>query len=224
MSKKAHPARPLRPRNSVYDLIEDGNVIRKPDISVILADYVDGLGYKGDLIKTRPNKGYTDLLLTGLAVYDTPENRLKYGTESRLKEIRRSPFIERTVNVFGRRLIAVCMNKIESWTIEPWHIRVSMRKAGLYILNDSQIVLPKSPISGPDPAKENKEFFVTITINGTEKARVRCRIHHVCLDPKLREPFLFEWWNQPAELLFPGEEGQEPLENITESPEENPQN
>lgn len=223
LSKKGHPSRRLRPRNFVYDFIEDGNTIRKPDISVILTDYIDGVGYKGDLITTRPNKAYTKLLLAGLAVYDTPENREKYDTETRLKEERRSPFIERTVNVFGKKLVAVCMNKTEPWAIEPWHIRASMRKAGLYVLNDSQIELPKTPITGPDPAKENKEFFVNITINKTVMARVHCRLHHVCLDPKLRNPYVAGWWKQSAGLLFPGEEGQEPLQSTKETPPLNPQ-
>lgn len=212
LSKKDHPPRRLRPRNFVYDFIEDGNTIKKPDISVILTDYVEGIGYKGDLVTLRPNMAYNRLLLPGLAVYDTPENRQKYDTEARLNVENRSPFIERTVNVFGKRLVSVCMNKFNPWVIEPWHIRASMRKAGLYVLHDSQIELPKTPITGPDLAKENKEFFVTVTINKTEKARVRCRLHHVCLDPKKREPFVFEYWKQPAELLLPDEEGQKPIE------------
>lgn len=208
LSKKDHPERRLRGKHFVYDFVEDGNTIRKPDISVILTDYVEGIGYRGDIVTQRPNMAYNNLLLPGLAVYDTPENREKYDTEARLKVERRSPFIERTVNVFGRRLVSVCMNKFEPWVIEPWHIRASMRKAGLYVMNDAQIELPKTPITGPDLAKQNKEFFVTVTINKTEKARVRCRLHHVCLDPKKREPFVFEYWKQPTELLFPDEEGQ----------------
>lgn len=220
LAKKGFLPRKLKARELVYDFVEDGNTIRKSDISVILTDYVEGIGYKGDLVTTRPNKAYTKLLLTGLAVYDTPENRQKYDTEARLKEERRSPFIDRTVNVFARRLVAVCMNKFEPWVIEPWHIRASMRKAGLYVLNDSQIQLPKTPITGPDLAKQSKEFYVTVTINKTDKARVRCRLHHVCLDPKKREPWTSEWWEQPAGLLFPGEEGQEPFEFLQKSNQE----
>lgn len=224
LTKRGFPPRKLKAREHVYDLLEDGNTIRKPDINVILTDYVEGIGYKGDLVTTRPNKAYTKLLLTGLAVYDTPENREKYDTEARLKEERRSPFIDRTVSVFARRLIAVCMNKFEPWVIEPWHIRASMRKAGFYVMNDSQIELPKTPITGPDLGKQSKEFYVTITINKTEKARVRCRLHHVCLDPKQREPWISEWWRQPTELLFPDEEGQEPFEFLGDPNKNNPQN
>lgn len=202
LAKKGHPPRKLKSRHFVYDLVEDGNVIKKPDIQVILTDYVDGMGYQGDLITVRPNMAYNKLLLTGLAVYDTPENREKYKTEARLAQERRSPFIERTMNVFGRALISVCMNKFTPWVIEPWHIRASMRQRGFYVMNDSQIQLPKTPITGPDPAKENKEFPVTILINKTEKAQLRCRIHHICVDPKQRDANDAEWWRQPPEPLF----------------------
>lgn len=211
LSKVGHPPRRLRPKHFVYDFVEDGNTIRKPDISLIMTDYVDGLGFKGDLIQARPNSAHAKLLLTGLAVYDTPENREKYGTEQRLSEERRSPFIDRTVNVFGRRLVNVCMNQFNPWVIEPWHIRASMRKAGLYVLDDSQIELPKTPICGPDLGKEGKDFYVTVTINKTEKAKVRCRIHHVTLDGKKRLPYVAEHWKKPSVLLFPDEEGQQPL-------------
>lgn len=215
LSKKGYPQRPFRPRNFVYDLVDDTNTIRKPDLNVIMTDYVKGVGYKGDLVTMRPHRAYHDFLVTGLAVYDTPENRATYDTEARLREVRRSPFMERTIQTFGRRTISVCMNKFKPWIIEPWHIRASMRKAGLFVANDSQIELPKTPITGPDMAKQNKEFFVTITINNMEKARVRCRLHHMTLDQKLRLPYA-EFWKEEADLLFPDDETQRPLEQFVE--------
>lgn len=200
----------------MYDFVEDCNTIKKPNISVILTDYVDGLGYKGDLITMSPYKAYNDLLLTGMAVYDTPENRDKYDTEARLKEERQSPFIVRTMNVFSYKLITIWMNKFKPWQIEPWHIRVSMRKAGLYVRDDSQIELPKTPITGPDMEKDGKEFYVTVTINKKEKARVRCRLHHFTLDPRQRAPFVprpRDFWKQTADLLFPDDETQQHPKN-----------
>lgn len=179
-------------------------------MNIIMTDYVKGIGYKGDLVTTRPSKAYNDFLVTGLAVYDTPENREKYETEARMSEKRRSPFMERTIKTFGRRVVSVCMNKDKPWVIEPWHIRASMRKAALYVANDSQIELPKTPITGPDMAKQNKDFYVTITINNMEKARVRCRLHHVTLDPKQRIP-LAKFWREKPDLLFPDDETQRPL-------------
>lgn len=181
-------------------------------MNVIMTDYVKGIGFKGDLVTMRPNRAYHDFLVTGLAVYDTPENRAQYDTEARLQEVRRSPFVERTIQTFGRRIVSVSMNKHKPWVIEPWHIRASLRKAALFVADDSQIELPKTPITGPDMAKQDKDFFVTITINKMEKARVRCRLHHITLDPKQRVPYS-EFWRGEPNLLFPDDETQRPLEN-----------
>jgi large subunit ribosomal protein L9 len=55
------------------------------------------------------------------------------------------------------------MNRETKWTLEPWHIRVSFRKAGI-ILPESAITLPEKKISGPDLNLEGKDFIVTITV------------------------------------------------------------
>lgn len=94
------------------------------------------------------------------------------------------------------------MNKDHPWEIEPWHIRASLRKAGFQILHDSAIELPKEKITGPDMAKQGKEFIVTVTINKTEKAKVKCRIHHWSTDPTERLPYIFEFFKLKAEPLF----------------------
>jgi large subunit ribosomal protein L9 len=100
------------------------------------------------------------------------------------------------------------MSKDNPWVLEPWHIRVSLRKAAFYVLDDSSIELPKEKITGPDLNKQNKEFVVTITINKTEKAKVRCRIHHWSTDPSDKLPYVFEHFKHPAEPLFGTEAAQ----------------
>jgi len=62
-------------------------------------------------------------------------------------------------------VISVSMNKDEPWTIEPWHIRVSLRKMNVHVLSDESIELPKHPISGPDLTLEGKSFVVYITVS-----------------------------------------------------------
>lgn len=189
----------------MYNFVENAETLPKPNINVILTKYVNELGYAGDLVSVQPHYAYSKLILPGLAVYDNPENRAKYGTEEKLLQERRSPYIERTIGVFGRRTVSVVMNKLKPWTIEPWHIRASMRKAGLYVLKDSQIELPKERISGPDLGKQSKLFFVTVTINNEYKAKVKCQIHHWCSDPKLQIPFDPEYQKEEV-YLFPEDE------------------
>lgn len=81
--------------------------------------------------------------------------------------------------------LAVIMNKDQPWQIEKWHIKASLRKAG-YQVREETIELPERPITGPDLLKQNKDFFVKITINNLEQAEVRCRIHHWSTDPSER--------------------------------------
>lgn len=179
-------------------------------MEVILTAFVDGLGNKGDIVSVRPNMAYNKLLLPGLAVYKTPENMAKYKSHetNETEEKHSSPFAQRTVNVFQDRVICVVMNKFKPWVVQPWHIRASMRKAGLHVLDDNAIELPKEPINGPDLSKNNKEFVATVTINNLEKAKVRCRIFHWSNDPKTREPYVLAHWKFPAEPLFPNDETQ----------------
>lgn len=107
------------------------------------------------------------------------------------------------------RVFAIVMNKDHPWVVEPWHIRASLRKCGYMIKSDDSIELPKEKITGPDLTKQNKEFNVIVTINGLEKAKVRCRIHHWSTDPSERLPYVFEHWNHPAEPLFATEQQQQ---------------
>lgn len=59
-------------------MIKDTNIERQPDLKVILKEYVEGIGQKGEIVEVRPNYAYQNLLLPGLAEYVTPENIEKY--------------------------------------------------------------------------------------------------------------------------------------------------
>lgn len=71
----------------------------------------------------------------------------------------------KTVKYLKKMIVSVSMNKDEPWTIEPWHIRVSLRKMNVHVLNVDSIELPKEPISGPDLTLEGKSFVVYITVS-----------------------------------------------------------
>lgn len=68
----------LRGRHFNYELIVDTNVVKKPNIEVILTSYVEGIGRKGDVVSVTPTFGYDKLLLPGLATYVTPAAVEKY--------------------------------------------------------------------------------------------------------------------------------------------------
>lgn len=193
----------LRAKNYVYDLVENTTVRKRPNLEVVLTAFVDGIGDKGDVLSLKQHFAYTKLLLPGLAVYKTPENLVKYTKTAIEQEViaHSSPFAQRTVNVLESRILAVVMNKDNPWVLQPWHIRASLRKAGINATDES-IELPKEPITGPDLLKQNKDFYVTVTINNLEKARVKCRIHHWSSETSERLPHVHEHWKESSEPLF----------------------
>ncbi|CRK88334.1 CLUMA_CG002113, isoform A [Clunio marinus] len=214
LNKKNLPPRPLRARDYVYDLIEDTNVKKHPDVEVILTSYVSGIGKKGDIVKVSPSYAYNKLLLPGLAAYVTPQTVEKYVNldDSVKEETYSSPFALRTMNMIQNKVFSIVMNQTHPWVIEPWHIRVSLRKAGFNILHDSSIELPKEKITGPDLTIQNKGFSVVVTINNTEKVEVKCKIHHWTRDPDIKLPYVFEHYKLPVEPI-PGVGKPESLTN-----------
>lgn len=77
--KKNQSPTKLRGRHFNYELVEDQNINKKPNIDVILTSYVAGVGRKGEIVNVTPTNAYNKLLLPGLATYVTPENIEKYS-------------------------------------------------------------------------------------------------------------------------------------------------
>jgi len=199
----------MRKRTFYYDFVEDTDIRPDPLIDVVLATYVQGVGNAGDLVSMKLSAAYNKLLVPGLADYASPEmieysNKVKADEKLQDKQI--SVSVERTLKYLQETCLSVVMNQFNEWTIEPWHIRASARKAGIHILSDDCIELPSKPVKGPDMALEGKNFFVNITINKKFKVKVRCVIHHWTANASARLPFVPEWWLAPPEMIFPEDE------------------
>lgn len=204
LHKKGGRPTKLRGRHFVYDLVQDTNIVKKPDLQVILKEFVPGVGNVGDIVTKRPMQAYKELLLPGLAVYATPENLLKYKVDEekpKIDDLFSSPYVQRTMRLLQKHVLAITMSKTEPWTLEPWHVKASFRKSGFHV-PESAIEMPPVKISGPDLTLQEKEFYVTVTINNKERVNVRCRIHHwaVGLD---RIPWELAHWKKPKEALVP---------------------
>lgn len=220
LHKIGAPPRRLRPRHYIYDFVEDTDTSKQENLELILLDYVEGIGLKGDVVSVRPNFGRYQLLLPKLAVYSTPENLLKYQKSPEDADVSQSShsslYAGLTMKFLSRCVIAVVMNMDHPWTIEPWHIRASLRKAGIFA-PEYAITLPRKPISGPNMDLEGKTFMVTVKINGLETAIVRCKIHHWTSDASRRLPSVPIYWCTPTEPVF--EEDVEQLKSLPLPPE-----
>ena len=63
-----------------------------------------------------------------------------------------------------RLCIPVLVSRNHPWTLEPWHVRASMRKLGLEVAEPEAVKLPENPISGPNEDLESKEFPVSLKV------------------------------------------------------------
>lgn len=62
----------------MYEFVKDTNIEKKPDLDLILTQYVEGLGNAGEKVTVGATYGYNTLLLPGLAVYASPDNIEKF--------------------------------------------------------------------------------------------------------------------------------------------------
>ena len=195
-----------------YELVENTLTKPRPPLDIILTQFVEGLGEKGERISMKMNKAYNELLLPGLAVYSTPENIEKYSTVTKTAE---RTFSSRHVPVLLKTLSRCCLYvnmSIENpWVLERWHVRANFRKIGIIVTDDS-ITMPEKEIKGPNLDIQGKEFYVTITVNKSESQKVRCRLHHDSLDVTKQLPFVPDFWKIPAEPIFP--EDKEVLDSL----------
>ncbi|CAH0551540.1 unnamed protein product [Brassicogethes aeneus] len=205
LHKKNSDPKPLRSRHYVYELVKNEELEKKANINVILTTYVEGLGNKGEKVSVKPKYAYQDLLLPGLAVYESPENVEKYKdfmtNPMSDVEAHSSPTAMLTVRSLSGIMLSVVMNKDTHWSLKPWHIKVSFRKCG-YIVPEHAIIMPEQEIKGPNMDLENREFFVTVKINNKETVPVRCRIHHWSTEVKDRIPYASEFWKEKVEPIF----------------------
>ncbi|XP_022705321.1 39S ribosomal protein L9, mitochondrial-like [Varroa jacobsoni] len=175
-----HPTLKLhRPRLRTYELVEDTESLPKKPLKLVLKEFVEGVGYAGDVVEiemTWDSKPRYELLLTGLAEYATPEN-LEWARQYREKmDVKRfsSLFSPRIIRLLRDTLFPLDMSPKNPWTVEKWHVRSALRAAGVN-LPEAAITLPEEPIVGPDNAF-NKDFVVQIMINGQDEAHCRLRI------------------------------------------------
>ncbi|KAK5648252.1 hypothetical protein RI129_003144 [Pyrocoelia pectoralis] len=203
LHKKGMPLKRLRAKHYIYELVKDTDKEAKPNLDLILTQFVEGLGNPGDRVSVKNKIAYDKLLLPGLAVYATPEYVELYKDYKKGADevAHSSPYVVQTARELSKKVLSVVMSMENPWTIQPWHIKASFRKCG-YVVPAEAITLPDKPIEGPNLDLENKEFFITVTINNLEKANVRCRIHHWTTDIAARLPHVHEFWKDNTGPVF----------------------
>jgi len=190
----------------VYDIEEKSQKEHK--VKVILLRNVDDFGVKGQIIEFPAVSVQRDLMLPGFAVYHNQENLERYKDivipeETRMNSSESARWL---AVMWSKRVLDVCLNTDNPWTIQPWHIKASLRKHKTWI-EEKNIEIPGGEITGPDLDLENKEFIAVITVNNFEKIKVRCRIHHLSASPE-KTVKLESWYFREAEPVWESERQQ----------------
>ena len=204
--------RPFEKNDYIYQVVENTTTRPQKPLEIILTKYVENVGEKGDKIKMRQHKAYQQFLLPGLAVYASPDNIKKYYIDRKDQtQTFSSLYVPSTMYKLSRCCLCVEMSIENPWVLEKWHIRTHFRRRHFVVAEDA-ITLPEKEISGPNLDIQNKEFYVTVTINKTESVKVRCKIHHVTLDYSKELPLPPEYYKVPGEAIF--KEDQEVLDSL----------
>jgi len=169
-------------------------------VKVILLRNVDDYGVKGQIISFPDLEVHRDLLLLGYAVYHNKQNLEKYSDiiipeETKMNSSESARLLAMK---WSKRVLDICMNMDNSWTIEKWHIKIALRKHRTWT-SEENIKIPGGEISGPNLDLENKEFIAILSINNFEKVKIRCRIHHLTTDPS-RAIKLESWYFRQVAL------------------------
>lgn len=209
----------MKNRYFIYDVVENTALKPSTPLDIILTQYVEGVGEKGDKLSMKPNKAYHHFLLPGLAVYATPDNIDKYLTKTKVEKTYSSLHAPLTMKILQQYCCTVNMSVENPWVLEKWHIKINMLVGGFHATEDS-ITLPEKEISGPNLDNEGKEFYVTVTINKTEQVKVRCRLHHVSCDIGKQLEEVPEFWKIPGPAIFA--EDQEVLDSLPRPKFEDP--
>ncbi|XP_003373808.1 ribosomal protein L9, N- domain protein [Trichinella spiralis] len=152
-----------------YEVIQEDGDGSRPDVAVILTQDVEGYGKAGEVITVSSEILHNELLPLKLAVYPTKFNRRLYNiTDEQMSKRgqKKLSFELRTSKELHSMVVIVNMSLDNEWTLEKWHLRVSMRLQG-FMVPDDCIVLPLHRIVGPNLDLEAKlfRFYVVVVLN-----------------------------------------------------------
>jgi len=160
-----------------YEIVEE-NDVEPENIKVIILRSSEEFGKRGQIRTLNARVARQELLLPGFGVYASPENLQRY-TDIVIPEDAvqySSTSVSESIAELSKTVVPVVMNGEESWTLQPWHLKLALLNQGIFV-NEDCIQIAEE-IKGPNPAYEAKEFLITLSINNFEKANIRGILFH----------------------------------------------
>ncbi len=122
-------SRHLKPVHFQYKLVDVLHTKKWGNVDLILTEYVEGVGHKGELISVPRHDAYYHLLPARLAVYPTEEylELYKKDRESLATKAKVSPFAMKTKDELEKLTLEIPMNLSVDWNLRPDNIRIALR-------------------------------------------------------------------------------------------------
>lgn len=131
MVKRHMDQRTTRIKSSHYQmkLVECRHVRKWGNIDLILTQYVEGVGHKGELINVPKHLAHYELLPAQLAVYPTEEflEMYKKDREAIATKSKVSPFAVKAKDEIEKLLLEIPINMDVEWKLTPDIIRIALR-------------------------------------------------------------------------------------------------
>ena len=120
---------PLKSRHFDYKFVECKHKQKWGQVELILTDFVEGIGHKGELLNVPRHVAYYDLFPRRLAVYPTEEylEMYKKEREESKTKVKVSPYGMKTKEELSKMLLNIPMNMSTEWTLNAENIRLALR-------------------------------------------------------------------------------------------------
>lgn len=172
LSKEGKPPKLHPRRHRVYRLVDDTKHKPQDKMELILTQTVPKLGGRGDTVFVKKSLGRNKLLLQGLAVYPSQENKDMFAEEIRLlREGRPEDRVQTrtgqlTVEFLKKTHLEVPMHTSIQYSLTKEIVcRQFLRRLGVFVPTHA-LTLPEEPITGPG------EYWCNVTVNGVDTVRV----------------------------------------------------
>ncbi|KAL7675234.1 hypothetical protein ACOME3_001497 [Neoechinorhynchus agilis] len=171
----------------VYRVVEHEDDAPWGDIEVILTEYLEGIGHKGEVVSVSRELFYYYLWPSELADYKTEENMKKFEEERKLLVglAKVSAYALKMKKLLEAMDLAVLVPKIENWSVDEESIEMALR-------TETDIKCKREAISLLDQDISNKsgirDFVVKIKINDLTSANLKCHIK-LCEEHDLWDEF-----------------------------------
>ncbi|XP_065430771.1 large ribosomal subunit protein bL9m [Chrysemys picta bellii] len=173
LSKEGSPPRLHPRRHRVYRLVEDTKNQPKGELEVILTQSVNNLGSRGDVVSVKKSLARNKLLLEGLAVYASPENKKMFEFEEEMK-LRAEGKLERLQTQSGEKTVQflrTCHLEVGMKNNVQWELNNEI-VARHFLKNLNVFVAPHALKLPEEPITRWGEYWCEVTVNGLDTVRV----------------------------------------------------